>query len=50
MSCLGTRWYHVVPLLAVVLDALTTGVGLWLGLVEQGAVASRLLPSLGPAY
>ena len=36
--------------LAVLLDAVTTTIGLSLGLLESGPVASRLLPILGPLY
>ena len=36
--------------LAVLLDALTTSLGLKLGLSEQGPIASSLLPALGPLY
>ncbi|BBC20936.1 hypothetical protein [Aeropyrum globular virus 1] len=46
----GTRWYLAVLPLAVLLDATTTTIGLWLGLAENGPLASMLLPVLGPLY
>lgn len=36
--------------LSVILDAVSTHLGLWLGLGENGPLASRILPLLGPAY
>ncbi|MEB3774425.1 MAG: hypothetical protein GSR86_05820 [Desulfurococcales archaeon] len=36
--------------LSVLLDAVPTHLGLWLGLGENGPLASRLMPSLGVLY
>ena len=45
-----SRYHPGLLALATLLDALTTSLGLWLGLAEAGPAASRLLPALGPLY
>jgi hypothetical protein len=46
---LDARWCLLV-LVAVAVDAVTTMLGLSLGLAEAGLAASMILPLLGPLY